>query len=121
MRGGKKMREKILAIPAKIKAGYIALSTGLMCMGAGITPVYAGEVDPDAMVGNLVGIVCSIFRYIGILLLVWGVGQLVLAFKNEDADSKSRAMMLIVASIILIALKSLIEALGLGITIGEGI
>lgn len=71
-----------------------------------------GSVDTtaDAIMGTILGYVCSIFRYIGVLLLAWSVGMLVLAFKNEDADSKSRAMMMLVVSIILICLKTAVEA-----------
>ena len=72
--------------------------------GAGVNQ-QAGQ-----MVGTLIGIICLIFRYIGILLAVWAVGMLILAFKNEDADSKSRAMMLLIVSIVLIAIQPLIQA-----------
>ena len=46
---------------------------------------------------------------IGIILLAWSVVMLILAFKNEDADSKSRAIMLLVVSIALIGIGGLIQ------------
>ena len=55
----------------------------------------------STMVNKLLGYIFGIFFWLGILLLAWGVGQLVLAFKNEDADSKSRAMLVIMAAILL--------------------
>lgn len=60
--------------------------------------------------------VFAIFKYIGWLLLAWGIGQLVLAFKNEDADSKSRAMMLIVVAIILTVIGTIFKGV-MGITV----
>ena len=54
-----------------------------------------------------------IFVAVGIILAIYSVGQLILAFKNEDADSKSRASTLLVVSIILIAFPALIDFLGL--------
>ena len=63
------------------------------------------------IMGTIIGYIASIFRYIGILLMVWSIGMLVLAFKNEDADSKSRAMMMLVVSLILITLKSIVNAI----------
>ena len=66
--------------------------------------------EMEAIVTQLLGVILQVFFYIGILLLAWGVGMLVLAFKNEDADSKSRAMMLLVVAIALIGLKPLLQA-----------
>lgn len=71
------------------------------------------DIDTAALMGKIVGTVLSIFQWIGVLLLVWGVGQLVMAFKNEDADSKSRAIMMIVSSALLIGLKALLTAIGI--------
>lgn len=51
----------------------------------------------------------DIFVCIGALLGVWSCGQLALAFKNEDADSKSRAMMMLVVAAILIGVKLLAD------------
>lgn len=64
---------------------------------------YAAGVNVDNLFGSIIGMVTKIFFYIGSILLVWGIGQLVLAFKNEDADSKSRAVMVIVVSVGLMA------------------
>jgi hypothetical protein len=45
--------------------------------------------------------------------------MLVLAFKNEDADSKSRAMMMAVVSIVLISIKTILNSVmsGTGVNI----
>lgn len=65
------------------------------------------------VVKNLLGYIFGIFFWIGVLLLAWGVGQLVLAFKNEDGDSKSRAIMLILAAIVLMAVDTIFTNLGI--------
>ena len=68
---------------------------------------FAGSAS--TMVNNLLGYVFGIFFWLGILLLAWGVGQLVLAFKNEDADSKSRAMLVIMAAIVLTLVGKIVQ------------
>lgn len=65
------------------------------------------------IITNMLGIIYMMAKYIGILLATWGVVQLILAFKNEDADSKSRAMMLLVCSVALISAETIINSLGL--------
>lgn len=82
-------------------------------------------VDMNGLIGQLLGIICDIFLAIGILLAAWSIGMLVLAFKNEDADSKSRAMMMLVVSVALIGAETLIklvlDAAKVDFTIGSGI
>lgn len=77
------------------------------------------------LVGTVLGVICDIFLAIGVLLLAWSVGMLFLAFKNEDADSKSRSMMMAVVSIVLIAFKGILGVVltsaGTGFSIGDGI
>ena len=64
-----------------------------------------------SLVANILNkVVLPIFMWIGIILLAWAIGMLVLAFKNEDADSKSRAIMLIVVSVVLISLRPIMGA-----------
>lgn len=71
----------------------------------------AGGTGAAGMVSTLLGYIFGIFQYIGILLLAWGVGQLVLAFRNEDGDSKSRAIMLILSSIVLMSIGTIVSGL----------
>lgn len=93
----------------KVVLGSVMVLTLVLC--ALTLPVFADQAS--TLVGTLIDIVCKIFMYIGILLSVWSVGMLVLAFKNEDADSKSRAMMLLVVSCVLIGIKALVDGLHL--------
>ena len=71
-------------------------------------PVLAA--DGASAVSVLIAYVLKIFQYIGILLLIWAIAQLVLAFKNEDADSKSRAMMMLMVSVLLCIIKPVAQA-----------
>lgn len=74
-------------------------------MGLIMPTVYADKAGEA--ISAIVDIVFKIFKYIGVILALWGVGSLVMAFKNEDADSKSRAIMSLVVGICLVALDTL--------------
>lgn len=92
----------------------ISMSAILPC--STVLDVYASTVntvDEVNLISKVLDIIFTIFRYIGILLLAWSIGMLVLAFKNEDADSKSRAIMMMVVSVVLIGVKTLFTGLGL--------
>lgn len=107
------MKELLKKVKLNAKAvNIVAGSAAAAVLG---TTVVA-HASAQNLVQNLLGYVFAIFKYIGWLLLAWGVGQLVLAFKNEDADSKSRAMMLLVVAIILTSLGTIFNGLGLGVS-----
>lgn len=59
--------------------------------------VIAGTIAPaqaDALkdvADDLLEILGRIFKAVGVFISAYSVGQLILAMKNEDADSKSRA------------------------------
>lgn len=85
----------------------------------------AGSTTAKDLISKVLGIICDIFLGIGVLLLAWSVGMLFLAFKNDDADSKSRAMMMMIVSIVLIAFQTILggvlKSAGTEFTIGKGI
>lgn len=94
-----KLNARTLKIVAGSTASAALVGTSFAFAKGGSTA--ATGTSAKTLVTNMLSYVFAIFKYIGWLLLAWGIGQLVLAFKNEDADSKSRAMMLIVVAIIL--------------------
>ena len=100
------MKNKFSNISSRTKKEFAALATVASAMPMA---VYADKAD--TLVNEIVSIICKIFRYIGILLLAWSIGMIVLAFKNEDADSKSRGMMLAFVSCVLIAIEPIITAI----------
>lgn len=71
------------------------------------------------LMGQLVGIIVTMFRWVGIMLLVWGITQFVMAVKRTDSESKSDAIQTIICAIVLMALKTIVTNLGLGITVSD--
>ena len=59
----------------------------------------------------LVGTCLNIFNIIGSILMIWAIGQLIMAFKNEDADGKGRALMIMVTSTLLMSIPTIFHAL----------
>ena len=78
---------------------------------------YKGEIT--TMLKSMTDIIGTIFSAVGVILAIYSVGTLVLAFKNDDADSKQKASTLLVVSIVLIAFTALINNLDLISKIGN--
>lgn len=95
---------------------YITIALAVIfTLLAVIDPVYANGYEEKVknVLTDMVDIIGFVFKAVGIVLGVYSVGQLVMAFKNEDADSKSRASTQLVVAIVLIAMPSIIESLDL--------
>lgn len=85
-----------------------------------VRPAFAveGEDTVKDILEEMISIVGLVFSAVGVILAVYSVGQLVLAFKNEDADSKSRASTMLVVAVILIAFPAIVNGLDLVDKIG---
>ena len=103
------MKELFKKLKLNTRTAKIVAGSTMAAVVGTATTAFAAET----LVTNLLGYVFAIFKYIGWLLLAWGIGQLVLAFKNEDADSKSRAMMLLVVAIILTSIGTIFNGLSI--------
>lgn len=113
-------------VSSGIKKASMLGTAAVYTAHANMLNVYAEEVstiegnskDMDGIMSRILDFIFMIFRYAGILLLVWAIIQIVLAFKNDDADSKQKGMVLAVIAVILItmsfAIKPILKAVGFG-------
>lgn len=88
-----------------MKITQLLVTAGISINAMAVPVLAAGQLD--TIFGNLIALICKVFFYIGAILLAWAIGQLVLAFKNEDADSKSRAVMVLVCAIMLLSISTI--------------
>lgn len=99
---------------------HLIMGVVLLCMMAfmiTVTPAFATtpEVPDDLaeVVGKFVFYIGLIFQVVGVLLGVYAAGQMIMAFKDDNPDAKTRASTLLVVAFILIVMPSIIEGLGL--------
>lgn len=100
-------------VSATFKKGSALVSSGICAANCALINAYAEDSDQtatmDGLMTQILKIIFNIFRYVGILLLVWSIIQIVLAFKNDDADSKQKGMVLAIISIVLITISFVIK------------
>lgn len=99
--------EKKAKITNKIMKAYSV--TAISMMAVTMISMCCAEDAAAKVITEMISIICRVFRYVGVVLGVYSVGQLVMAFKNEDADSKSRATTMLVVAGILVGIKSLVD------------
>lgn len=79
----------------------------------GCNPAFAANEMKTVITEVLDSVIYPIFAAIGVLLGAYGVGMLVLSFKNSDPDAQARATQALVAAIALIGIRVLIGNLHL--------
>lgn len=85
-----------------------------------ITPIAFAGGETEAALGSVLGKVMEIIemaaKYIGIVIVLWGVFQIVLAFRREDSEGISKQITTVVVGAVLTTFgffgRSLAEALG---------
>lgn len=96
----------------KTKAMYILACTQLMVISAYASNNGAAKADIDIekiMVDFFSWVVNVPFFWAGLGLLIYGGYQFVMAFRNEDSDSKTRAINAIIAGVGVMGLKAVIN------------
>lgn len=101
---------------AKRKIDYkkVAICLAMMALGTimFVLPAFAA-INAKEVMSNLISLMCSMFKFVGVAIFVWAVIQFILATKRSDADSKSDAVQTAVCGVALMAVATIVTKLGL--------
>lgn len=116
----------ILALSLILTINTAALNTAVPSAYAGTTGITDLEnnlgLDKNSgsntnnMLGNIISIIAMIARVVGVLLGVYGLYKLIVAFKDQDANGITQGIVLLAVGIILIFFKNIVNAV-FGITV----
>lgn len=76
--------------------------------GAGV-PVDTGALD--SVMGTVISIVSTAALYIGIVIVLWGVFQIILAFRREDSEGISKQITTVVVGAVLTGFGAFAESI----------
>ena len=88
---GREVRFMFNKIKKNIPIALPYLIFALAVIAGTVAPAQAADDALTKVAGDLLDILGRIFKAVGVFISAYSVGQLILAMKNEDADSKSRA------------------------------
>lgn len=103
----------------KIDYKRVLWCLAMMALGTAMfmLPVFAAtgaaKTGASDVMASLIGLMCSMFRYVGTAVFIWAIIQFVLATKRSDADSKADAVQTAVCGIALMAIGTIVKNLGL--------
>lgn len=80
--------------------------------GQSVTVNTSAEPNADTLMGNVIGILLTITRFVGIALLIYGVYEIVMSFMQNQPEAKTKGIVMALSGVVMIALKSIIKAFG---------
>ena len=115
--------DSLYAVPIA-GAGFVAariVAKGAPYASSAAAPVSAAilathvnaNVDLDTLIGGIVDIIIKMASYVGMVLVIGGIFQLILAYKDDNADSQSRAIRNIVVGASLMGLRIFLVMAGI--------
>lgn len=98
----------------KIDYNKVAICLAMMALGTimFVLPAFAA-INAKEVMSNLISLMCSMFKFVGVAIFVWAVIQFILATKRSDADSKADAVQTAVCGVALMAVATIVTKLGL--------
>ena len=93
----------------KLKKLFIALSSAAMLSITIVPKAHALKSVPKIV--EIINALLRVFRGAGIILLAYSVIALILAIKDENADSKVQASMQMAVALVCITLSTIMKAL----------
>lgn len=67
----------------------------------------------DTLMSNIIGILLTITRWVGVAIVVFGVYEIVMSFTQDMPEKKVKGITLALAGIVMVALKSLLAFIGI--------
>lgn len=125
------MREKLKNFKTK---GFLMLTAlSMFLFGGNAVPVLAGTTDQpatgagtsvtvndnatmDSVMGNVIGFLLTMTRWVGVALLIYGVYEIVMSFMQNQPEAKTKGIIMAFAGVVLIALKSALALMGVTVS-----
>jgi hypothetical protein len=97
-----------------IRCGFIALIVAMFMAFAaisGMMPAMAFAGALDGVMDKIIEIISSAAFYIGVVIVLWGVFQIILAFRREDSEGISKQITTVVVGGVLVGFGAIAEEL----------
>lgn len=111
-----KAKQKIVRASILAETAMLSFNNALVAnAGSDITIAVDEDANMDTIVGGIIGFILDLARYVGVVLLVYGIYQVYMAFKDDNADSKIKGISFCIMAVGLITIKTIIGPNGLGL------
>lgn len=82
----------------------------------GSVTVSGDNVSANTVMGKVIGMLLTITRFAGVALAVYGVYEIIMSFTQNQAEAKTKGVIMTLSGVTMVALKSVL--IGFGIITG---
>lgn len=82
----------------------------------GSVTVSGDNVSANTVMGKVIGMLLTITRFAGVALAVYGIYEIIMSFTQNQAEAKTKGVIMTLSGVIMVALKSVL--IGFGIITG---
>lgn len=107
----KKYSKNILIFLSGTAIVFVRHSIPVLAAETTISRAQAKQAAIDSL-KKLINVGFDVITVIGVILFVWGVYELVLSFKDENADSKVKSITKMSTGILFVTLKTILKTTG---------
>lgn len=109
----KKSVKKMFASVAAVFTGLYMTIFSAFAFGESVTITATSNVNANDLMGQIIGTILTITRFVGIALVIYGVYEIVMSFMQNQPEAKTKGIIMALAGVVMIALKSVLQSLGL--------
>lgn len=117
------MRERALRIKEKAMKAFVTAEAAMITTTAAVSAKAFGQnvtlntknlenADPSKTMGSAVGVVLTIFQFLGIGAVIFGAAQLAMSVIEDQPEKRLKGFAFLGAGVILIGLKFVLKGMG---------
>lgn len=77
-----------------------------------VTIAASSETDAGTIMADIIGVLLTVMRYVGVGMTIWGVYSIVMSITQDRPEEKIKGIALALSGVIMIALKSVLKGIG---------
>lgn len=77
--------------------------------------IATGDANGTQMMEKIIGILLTVTRYVGVALVIYGVYEVVMSFMQNQPEAKTKGIVMALAGVVMVGLKSLLGQSGVGV------
>lgn len=117
------VQERIRRVKNRARGFFVTGEGIMLAANAGISAKAFGQnvtinsdnlqnADPTAAMGSAIGVLLTMFQFLGIAAAVFGAAQLAMSIIEDQPDKRLKAFAFLGAGVILIGLKFILKGMG---------
>lgn len=104
------------------KAAYVATVASCTAMAApvnaladwdSVTITANSSQSASSLMGNIIGILLTITRYVGVAMVIYGVYEIVMSFMQNQPEAKTKGIVMALSGVVMIGLKGVLSGMNI--------